>query len=154
MLSSSGSALLTQDRPSPIVLRLLPFVHRPPARVLVTGGPHEAKALSARGYDVTLVSTSTGDLDAPDGTRIPMLAADFGATDFAGAYDLVCARDGLDADGLRAAARALRPGGQLFGAFTGHPSALLHAVAPDFDAPRLEPSGFDASVLEAVLVRR
>lgn len=92
MLTASGAGPLDPRRPSPIVLRLLPHVHRPPARVLVAAGPEEARALAARGYEVTLVSTDPAALDAPDGGRIPVLAAELAATDFAGAWDLVCAR--------------------------------------------------------------
>lgn len=156
MSNTSGSGVHRADRPHPVVLRLLPHVHRPPARVLVVGGAgHEALALDARGYTVTLLSTDAAALDEVEGRRMPVLAVDLASSDFAGAYDLVCIPGGLSPDVLAAAARALRAGGQLFGAHDGQDvSALLHAVGPWFDAVRLDPSGFGASERAVVLVRR
>ena len=83
-------------------------------------------------------------------------------------------------DGDRAAARALRPGGKIFGAFLNfegktvagplygtNASDLLHRFSPHFEVEQLAPSGFvfhsgggaanggaDIPQLEAVFVRR
>ncbi len=151
--SGSGPRL---DRPSPVVLRLLPHVHPPPARVLVAGfgTGHEVQALHARGYDVVTVDAGT----VPAG--VSTLAADFATADFAGRFDLVCEHGGLDAAPDRGAwiaacARALRGGGQLFGSFAGgSTSALLHQLAPAFDVIRCQPGGFSDGRLEVVAVRR
>lgn len=133
-MNGSGAHL---DRPSPQVLRLLPHVKPPPARVLVISGQgQEARALDARGYEVTV----TPDL-------VP--------TDFGGGFDLVCevgASGGWASPAYAAAAaRALRPGGQLFGAFAADASALLHAVGGHFEVERCQPAG---DQLEVVLRRR
>lgn len=156
---ASGGNLATADngRASPVVLRLLAAVHHPPASVLVPGGGPEAGALDARGYRVAVDD-------------------DFLAHDHAGAFDLVCERglfatlSGPDRDRyVASAARALRPGGRLFGVFWegagrsgdrvgAHPSELIHRFAPAFEVDRLEPSAFAGdgvlSPLEVVLVRR
>ncbi len=145
-MNASGARL---DRPSPEVLRLLPHVQPPPAKVLVVGGSgHEARALDARGYDVTVLDTSGGD------GVLPVLEVELGATDFGGRFDLVCQAASPrvpTAAHVAAAARALRPGGQLFGAFPSDASALLHVVSPHFDVVRSVPVG---DVLEVVLRRR
>lgn len=156
MLTASGAALLRPDRPSPIVLRLLPQVHRPPARVLVAGGSgQEARALDARGYAVTLVSVDGAALDEIDGQRIGVMAADLSSADFGGVFDLVATADGLEGASIEGAARALRAGGQLFGAFSGADAgALIRATEPWFDVVKLESSGYGSGVLEAVFVRR
>ncbi|MBM4368305.1 MAG: hypothetical protein FJ102_18980 [Deltaproteobacteria bacterium] len=153
-MNASGAGPIV-DRPSPVVLRLLPHLHPPPARVLVAtaGSGHEARALDARGYDVVVVDAG----EVPGG--IPVLAAHFVATDFAGGFDLVCEHGGMDTADRRAwvaaAARALRPGGQLFGSFApGDVSALLHLLAPAFDVIRCQPGGFSDGRLELVAVRR
>lgn len=152
-MNGSGARL---DRPSPVILRLLPHVKPPPARVLLVGmgGGHEARALDARGYDVSVVDEE----GAPSLGGIPVLAVPFAATDFGGRYDLVCERgEFAQCDRtayVAAAARALRPGGELFGAFTVDASALMHAFAPSFDVVRCQPGGFGDSELEVVLRRR
>ncbi|MFZ5477009.1 MAG: methyltransferase domain-containing protein [Myxococcota bacterium] len=163
-------------RPSPVVLRLLPFVHHPPAKVLVTtcGAAHEARALDARGYTVTC--TDLPGRVVPAG--VAFVEADFVASDFAGAFDLVCEHGGFSlvppserGRWVSAAHRALRPGGKLFGAFlTGddgdrpvapwgiRPSELLALVSDRFEVERVEKSPFThplgAPQLEVVLTRR
>jgi SAM-dependent methyltransferase len=160
-------------RPSPVVLRLLPFVHHPPARVLVASSARaagvdpsrEATALEARGYRVTAADSAS--------------AAEFLDSDHAGAFDLVCECSFLSslppasrARWANAAARALRPGGKLFGAFlqVDEPdrasppygigaSELIALLSGAFDVERLQPSDFGApapgaSQLEAIFVRR
>lgn len=164
------------SRASPVVLRLLSAVHHPPARVLVPGcsAGHEVRALDARGYHVLGI-----DIAAllPTALDLPVEEGDFLATDWGGRFDLLCER-GLyarldDDERLRyveAAARALRPGGQLFGVFYEgevgsappygtHPSALIHRFSPHFEVQRLEPSAFRSGLpglgpLEVVLTRR
>lgn len=146
------------DRPSPVVLRLLPHVLPPPAKVLVigVGSGHEAHALDARGYDVTVVddSAASGANNAGGG----VLAAPFVASDFGARFDLVCehgALDLMDRDAWAlAASRALRSGGQLFGSVGGNTSALLHTLAPHFEVTRCQPGGFGDGRLELVAVRR
>ena len=89
---------------------------------------------------------------------LPVIAAEFAATDFGGRFDLLCEIGAFDSmvrsDWVAAAARALRPGGQVFGAFTNDASALLHAVGPAFEIERCEPAGGGSSRLEVVLRRR
>lgn len=138
------------DRPNALVLRLLPFVHRPPSRVLVLGAGHDARALDARGYRVTVLDLDQGD---------DVLVAEFGGTHFGGGYDLVCEHGAfatMDAPRYAAAAaRALRPGGQLFGAFPGNDvGRLIRAFADDFEPTRLQPGGFADGALEAIFTRR
>lgn len=158
---SSGAGRQAPGGAAPGVLRLLPHVHHPPARVVVFGasaGP-EARALHARGYAVVELRAGDDPLEL----------------DLAGSFDLVCERgwwatlhpSRRDAYVL-SAARALRSGGQLFGVFPlpgeGPPhgvstSELLHRFAPWFEAARLEPGAFpfagtDRPELEVVLVRR
>lgn len=150
-MNGSGARL---DRPSPQVLRLLPHLKPPPARVLVLGGSgHEARALDARGYEVSVVD-ATGTARA-GAAPLPVLALDFTEADFGGTFDLVCEVGAcVGAPGpawVLAAARALRPGGQLFGAFSTDASALMHAVSPHFDVERCLPAG---DTLEVVLRRR
>ena len=150
-MNESGAGPRT-DRPSPVVLRLLPHVLPPPARVLIVGvgTGHEAQALDARGYDVTVVD----DTAAGHG----VLAAPFLASDFGARFDLVCEHGGSDSSDRSAwslaAARALRAGGQLFGSVGGNTSAILHALAPHFEVTRCQPSGFGDGRLELVAVRR
>jgi hypothetical protein len=150
-MNGSGSRL---DRPSAHVLRLLPHVKPPPARLLLVGAgsDHEARALDARGYEVTLLDGE----GVPEGLGLPVVAADFADTDFGGRFDLLCEIGAfgrmLRADWVAAAARALRPGGHAFGAFATDASALLHAVAPAFEVERCEPAA--GGVLEVVLRRR
>lgn len=168
MIHGSGAGLAEARGALPGVLRLLPYVHLPPARVLVPGAGegHEARALDARGYRVTALA------GPPD---LPGRAEDLLDTDFYGVFDLVCERGYWAAlapshrDGYVAAvARALRPGGQLFGVFPlpgeGPPhgvsaSELLYRFAPHFDAVRIDPGAFpfgpsERPVHEVVLVRR
>lgn len=152
-MNSSGSRL---DRPSPHVLRLLPHVKPPPARLLLVGAAsgHEARALDARGYDVTILDPGA----APDVGELPVVAAEFVHTDFGGRFDLLCETGAYSrmarGEWVAAAARALRPGGQVFGAFPNDASALLHAVGSHFEVERCEPAGPDAGLLEVVLRRR
>ena len=152
-MNGSGSRL---DRPSPVILRLLPHVKPPPARVLVVGlgTGHEVQALDARGYEVTVVDPD----GSPSIAGVPILAAEFADADFAGRFDLVCEHGAFTAVGregyVAAAAKALRPGGQLFGAFSVDASALMHAFAPHFDLLRCQPASGGEPVLEAVLRRR
>lgn len=155
------------DRASPVVLRLLSAVHHPPARVLVPGAGegHEARALHARGYRVTVTDAEVPGLDAAPG--------DFLTSDHAGAYDLLCERGRYaslapaERDAYVAAAgRALRSGGKLFGVFVesgaGAPgttaSDLIHRFSAAFEVERMEASAFAAPEgfgwLEVVLVRR
>jgi SAM-dependent methyltransferase len=167
-MNASGSGPLL-DRPDPVVLRLLPHVQPPPARALVVGvsAGHEARALDARGYEVSVVDVEP----APLGSGIAVLAAPFSASDFGGRFDLVClhhgsatgeaesdpeAGSGLVAEAaLAACARALRPGGQLFGSFSpGRTSALLHRLAPWFDVVRCQPAGFADRRLELIALKR
>lgn len=129
---------------SPVTLRLLSQVHHPPARVLVLGAPVDAAALDARGYRVERAGTDVLDRvsEAP--------------------FDLVCEAGVFSsvpaAAYVAAVARALRPGGELFGGFRGvTPSALIHAFAPAFEVRRVDVSPFSpdgAALLEVVLVRR
>jgi len=152
-MNGSGSRA---SHPAPQVLRLLPHVKPPPARVLLVGvgTGHEARALDARGYDVSVVeagpAAGLGD--------IPVLAVAFGDTDFGGRFDLLCEIGAFGTMGhpewVAAAARALRPGGQAFGAFRTDASALLHAVASAFEVERCQPSGPGGAELEVVLRRR
>lgn len=149
------------DRPSPVVLRLLPHVLPPPAKVLVigVGSGHEAYALDARGYDVTVVDDSEAATPAPaSNVGGGVLAAPFVSSDFGARFDLVCEHGALDqldrAAWAVAASRALRPGGQLFGSVGGNTSALLHALAPYFEVTRCQPGGFGDGRLELVAVRR
>lgn len=135
---------------APIVLRLLPHVHHPPARVWVPAGEAEARALDARGYRVTAASPQAG---------WPGIAASIPA---AGSMDMVCETGAfreLDHRGrvayAEAVAAVLRPGGLLFGAFPadGGGSMILTLLASRFDAARLEPSRH-GDWLEAIFVRR
>ncbi len=183
-------------RPSPVILRLLPVVHHPPSRVLVPGCGlgHDVRALDNRGYRVTALDIAplaverARALNGVEVTLANFLDADFSPTGL-GTFDLLCEHTCfcaiLPADRDRyveAAARALRSGGKLFGAFLdfdnavlkrpGPPygtsaSELLHRFHPHFEVERLEPSAFtfpasggkanggeDFPQLEAVLVRR
>lgn len=156
------------DRPSPVILRLLAAVHHPPAAVVVPGGGPDVQALHARGYRV---ATTGGPQEGAE-----PLAGDFLDSAFGGQFDLVCevgqyavipveARDRY----IAAAARALRPGGKLFGVFLDgagpdaavHPTSasdLIHRFSPHFEVERLDRSAFLAPSghpqIEAVLVRR
>jgi SAM-dependent methyltransferase len=150
-MNGSGARL---DRPSPALLRLLPEVKPPPARVLLVGAArgHEARALDARGYDVTVVD-ETAPAPLPG---LPVIAAAFADTDFGGRFDLVAEHGAFGtipaAAYVAAAGRALKPGGQLFGAFTVDASELMHAFSPTFDVVRCLPGGDGA--LDVVLRRR
>jgi hypothetical protein len=166
--AGAGVPGLSGGRPSPVVLRLLPRVPFPPARIGVAGpgAAEEAEALRARGYTVV---------------RGPDDAAVFVARGFPEPVDAVC-ESGLFrfvAPELRPAwaarvAEALAPGGRLFGGFAaGHgpaapsdpppyacsASELLALVGGAFDADRVDPSAFHdpldgAPLVEAVFVRR
>ncbi len=148
--SPSGAGVSAQPgNGAAIVLRLLPFVHHPPARVFVAWDVGIVRALDARGYRVACegVGGAAGADLPPSG------------------FDLVC-EDGTFA-GLASADRGsylarladlLRPGGILFGAFPGGAAGeLICLVADRFDVARLEPSAFAGlgdGWLEAVFVRR
>ena len=112
---------------------------------------------------VASTTTSTTVVTTAEGRDITLIDCGSGKTDL----DLVCETGGfaaLDAPGrlryVEAAARALRPGGLLFGAFPRRDTgALLTLLGAHFDAARLDPSapsnGADADGwLEAVFVRR
>lgn len=150
-MNGSGARL---DRPSPALLRLLPEVKPPPARVLLVGAGrgHEARALDARGYDVTVVD-EVAPAPLPG---LPVIAAAFADTDFGGRFDLVAEHGTFgtipSADYVAAAGRALKPGGQLFGAFAVDASELMHAFSPAFDVVRCLPGG--EGTLDVVLRRR
>jgi hypothetical protein len=162
------AAGLTGGRPSPVVLRLLPRVPFPPARVGVAGpgADAEADALRARGYTVV---------------RGPDDAQGFLARGFPEPVDAVCEiglfRQVPPSERPAWAARvtaALPAGGRLFGPFAaGHgpeqpaepppyacsASELLALLGGAFDAERVEPSAFHdpvdgAPLVEAVFVRR
>ena len=158
---------------SPSILRLLPWVHHPPAKVLVPGlgSGQEVAALHARGYAVVALER------APSAADLPVERGDFVHSDYQGSFDLICERGyfaGLApserAAYVQAAARALRPGGILFGVFLegrtptdrapfGTTAAeLLRAFAPAFDVQLLGPAPFggpgERAQLEAILVRR
>lgn len=135
------------------VLRLLPHVHHPPARVALPWPGDEIRALDARGYRITTFGAPSGLPGVEDarGAFLDAPPADL---------DLVCETGGfaLLGDAARAryvdaAARVLRPGGLLFGAFpAADTGALLTLLGARFDPARLEPSGH--GWLEAVFVRR
>ncbi len=145
----------TRDRGTPVVLRLLPHVHHPPARVALPWGGAEARALDARGYRVTVFGPGAAPgIEAIEGSFLDAAPGDF---------DLVCETGGFAVLGdaararyVEAAARALRPGGLLFGAFPARDAgALLTLFGARFDAARLDPSApADPAWLEAVFVRR
>ena len=122
--------------------------------VVGAGGGHEAKALDARGYEVSVVDTEA----PPVNSGVQALAAPMSESDFGGRFDLVCvhALSGeTDAPRAEACARALREGGHLFGSFSpGSTSALLHRLAPWFDVVRCQPGGFADRRLDLVAVRR
>ena len=156
-LSPSGTGV-TRDRGTPVVLRLLPHVHHPPARVALPWPGEEANALDARGYRVTVFGEAQREL-APSVERAPGSFVDAPTL----GLDLVCETGGfagLESAGraryAEAAARVLRTGGLLFGAFpTDQAAALLTLFGARFDAARLQPSGIGgADWLEAVFVRR
>lgn len=159
-------------RPSPVVLRLLPVVHHPPARVLVPGCGlgHDARAMENRGYRVVALDLAPAAAERARAVNgLDVQVGDFLQSDFAGGFDLLlehtlfCAIRPADRDRyVAAAARALRPGGKLFGAFLDFDNAnfpapgvqrpgppfgtnasdLLHRFSPHFEVERLEPSGF------------
>ncbi|MES2639657.1 MAG: hypothetical protein V4850_09245 [Myxococcota bacterium] len=157
-LSPSGGAL-RPDRGAPIVLRLLPHVHHPPARVLVpdVGEGNEARALDARGYRVTVMG---GAVPAPGvahaaGTFLENAPVGFDLVCEAGAFGAL--QGAARARYVDAAAQALRPGGLLFGAFPADEAGageLIALMSPRFDVARLEPSGALGGWLEAIFVRR
>jgi hypothetical protein len=149
------------------VLRLLPRVPFPPARIGVAGpgGDAEAEALRARGY-VVVRGPDDADAFVNDGFPEPV--------------DAVC-EVGLfrfvppaqrQAWAARVAA-ALLPGGRLFGPFAAAhagdtpepppyacgPSELIALLGGAFDAELVEPSAFPdpldgAPLVEAVFARR
>lgn len=156
-------------RPSSAVLRLLPAVHHPPARVLVPGARavRDAEALDARGYRVTLA-----DRSPPTVHGVRTLAADLFDLDASEPWDLVCEQGylpGLSPD-LRpawaaAVARLVRSGGKLFGALYAGDSAagppwpvsageLTALLSGAFEVERLQPVPGSATTLEAVFSRR
>lgn len=136
--SGTASSAPSGNTASPVVLRLLPHVHHPPASVLVLGSGGDAGALHARGYRVREVQHPGS---APGG------------------FDLVCeagAFSQLPPDTyVDAVAAVLRPGGKLFGGFSGiDASGLIHLFSRAFEVERVDPSGFAGVALEVVLVRR
>lgn len=164
-LFASGANAPDLGGPDAAVLRLLSSVHHPPARVWLSEvSPSVARALDARGYRV----------------HGPAAAAGEGGDPFAGAeaFDLVCSVvpwRGIGrerrADWVAGVARALRPGGQWFGAVAlagpgageagAHPSELIHLAGPAFEVVRLDPSAFawagplgPVALLEVVFTRR
>jgi hypothetical protein len=162
--SPSGAGLFGRDRGALAVLRLLPYVHYPPARVLVpwSGAGYEARALDARGYRVTVTEAEepppAGIIVAPGGF-LDGAARGFDLVCETGAFGSLSPND--QARYVDAAAAALRIGGLLFGAFPvaeGGAGALIARLAPRFDVARLEPSAFagvdGAACFEAVFVRR
>ncbi len=144
---------------SPVVLRLLPSIPHPPARIGVCGpaGAEDAAALRARGYRVE------------EGPRAPdtLLAWHPDAP-----LDALCDSGLLrllpqDQRPRWAAMMALhlRPGGKLFGAFASGDtpggvgaSELSALLGASFDVERLSESAFTdddgAPLLEAVFTRR
>ena len=149
-MTTSGSGAGT-PRGTADVFRLLPFVHHPPARVLLPQADDAtARALDARGYRVS----TCGGGDLAGITRLP---GTFPNVAFA-EYDLVCecgAYAGSDRTAyVDACARALRPGGLLFGSFPGGAADLLHRFGGRFDSARLEPSSEREGWFEAIFVRR
>jgi hypothetical protein len=165
---AAGAAVVPGGgRPSPVVLRLLPRVPFPPARIGVAGpgADAEAEALRARGY-VVVRSSDDADAFLRDGFPEPV--------------DAVC-EIGLfrsvppeqrPAWAARIAA-ALPPGGRLYGPFAAAhggdepepppyacgTSELLALLGGAFDAELIEPSAFadpldGAPLVEAVFARR
>ena len=147
---------------SPVILRLLPFIPHPPARVGVYAGQGAtAGALAARGYRV---------VGGPDGALTGWdLAAPLDALCEAGDFRAVppAARPRWAA----LAALAVAPGGRLFGAFASGEAAsggrapwsvtaseLATLLGASFDIERLDTSAFadpdGTPLLEAVFVRR
>lgn len=133
---------------SPTVLRLLPHVPLPPARVLVVGPGEDAAALFARGYRVEVAAGAQGDGAGFDAVCEHGVFTSLGDTDRT-AY-------------VSFAARSLRQGGKLFGAFaTGvggaSASELIHRFGTAFEVERLAesvPAPGGGAVLEAVFVKR
>ena len=171
--SGAWSASAGHNGVAPILLRLLPRLHHPPARLFLPGsgapgeGAEEVAALHARGYDVVAA-------DPRDPARREALR---------GPFDLICEIGLLTslspADRpayVQGAAALLRPGGQLFGAAPdgahageGSPAgggitsaALLGMLSPGegpgFEVAHLAPSAFTGpdgrALLEFILVRR
>lgn len=152
----SGGNVGPGRRASPIVLRLLAAVHHPPAKALVVGwgSGEEFQALHARGYRVDAVEMQA-----------------FVRADGHQEHDLVCEHGefarlaGPERDAyVEAAARVLRAGGRVFGAFESSvhvPSAseLITRFSRHFEVERLEPSGFapeseSTMWYEGIFVRR
>lgn len=170
--TSGASRADDRTQTAPVILRLLPRLHHPPARLLVPGcgAGHEVRTLHARGYSVLAMDTADHRAD-PGGLpfhRGDFLAHSRDAPDI-GTFDLICEQGLLcriapDARAvyMAAAAALLRPGGQLFGAAldgdrfspdnpTANPASppfaltaaeLLSLVAPAFEVIHLAPSAF------------
>lgn len=157
--SGGHGSLWELNHTAPVILRLLPWVHHPPSEVLLLRAGEEANALYARGYRVTVADILN---QAPEGS-----------------FDLLCEHGSFamlpPAERPRyvaAAARALRPGGQLFGSFLERAddpnqaapygttaSEVLRMFADHFDVHTLSPSAFAVPLagytqLEAILIRR
>ncbi len=148
---------------SPVVLRLLPHVPHPPARVGFYGPDRDAdvQALMRRGYRVAL--GPVGGLGGwTDGEPLDALCETGGFRDVTPAE-----RPGWAA----LAALRVAPGGVLFGAFAAGqaaaaarppwfvtPSELSALLGASFDVERLEASAFadpdGTPLLEAVFRRR
>lgn len=173
--SPPGEGATGQSGATGAILRLLPGVHHPPARVLVLGrsAEAEARALYARGYRVALLDPSP-----PRVPGVEPIVGDLPTSDLGGAFDVVLDSGHLDrvrpeARPAWAAAvvRALRPGGMLLGtfregdvgddgsgAFGVTASELLALLGPAFDTLVLRPGfaapGAPAARLEGVFARR
>ena len=171
--ASGAHSVWDAGNASPSILRLLPWVHHPPAKVLVPGlgSGQELSALHARGYRVLALER------APVAADLPVERGEFLRSNYNGAFDLICERGHFASlppsergAYVQAAARALRPGGILFGVFLegttptdrapfGTTAAeLLRAFAPAFDVQLLGPAPFggpgEQALLEAILIRR
>lgn len=135
-------------RASSVVLRLLPHVPLPPARVLVVGAGENAAALFARGYRVEVAAAAEGG------------EAGFDAVCEHGVFTSLGDAERTAYVGF--AARSLRPGGKLFGSFStgvggASASELIHRFGTAFEVERLAesvPAPGGGPVLEAVFVRR
>jgi hypothetical protein len=147
---------------SPVILRLLPYLPHPPARVGVHAGQGAtASALTARGYRVV------------GGPQSPLAGWDLPVP-----LDALCEAGEFRAVPPEARPRwaalvalAVRPGGRLFGAFASGEatsggrapwsvtaSELATLLGASFDIERLDTSAFadpdGTPLLEAVFVRR
>lgn len=158
--SQSGASVAVAAPAAPGLLRLLPAVHHPPARVLLLGldALGDARALDARGYRVTLVDADAARAAA---AGLPVRVADPLGVDFHEVFDVVGETGffaGLGPEAratyARVVARALRPGGHLVGVFPLAADDLVATFAEAFALGRVEPSVGDRPLTAAVLVKR